>query len=274
VFARKIKWVVIVSLALLLMPIYSASAATGANASGVTSNALWVNWTLEPGETSASVYKDGVYQANVAGSSYYVSGLSPCTTYNFNVVGSGSFGSSPTSVKTAGCPTAPVITYTTTYSSVSFSWTSSNAVSYDIYKDGNFVTTTSGTSYYLSAKPSTSHQLKVIAKNATGQTAESIVYVSTPSVSDSWTFAPTYHNLYMTATFTNTNTSYSSPIFVTLYRVTSSGDVSVVMNTYTVGAGQTISGKYLMASSQPYGTYKISVSSPYVIASGVSLTNY
>ncbi|RKP54382.1 hypothetical protein D7Z26_13585 [Cohnella endophytica] len=263
------------SLILAIIPVFTAHAATNANATNVTTDSLTLNWTLQSGESFVQIYKDGVYLDSRAGlNSYNVTGLSPCTTYSFNVVGTSGYGSSSTSVTTLGCPTAPVISYTTTYSSISLSWTSSNAVSYDIYKDGSFVANTSSTSYTLGASPSRSYEVKVVAKNATGQTAQSSVWASTPGYSASWTAYNLSGNIRVGGAFTNTNTTYSTSMYITLYRVTGSGDVYVGSTSVYIPAGQTVGGWYPVATGQPLGDYKAVLTSPYAITSGISIGTY
>ncbi|WP_141502491.1 hypothetical protein [Paenibacillus luteus] len=174
----------------------------------------------------------------------------------------------------ASAPSTPVISYNAYYHSVSFNWTSSNAVNFDIYKDGNYVTTTSSRNYTVSVIPSSAVWFKVVARSSDGQTAESTVVVSTPSVNDSWTFSGLYGNIRMGATLTNPRSDYGTTMYITLYRVTSSGEVSVGTTSVYVGAGQTVTSWYPLATGQPYGTYRVAVSSPWIIASGVSLGTY
>ncbi|MFF2092760.1 hypothetical protein [Paenibacillus sp. NPDC058174] len=258
---------------LLVIPAFAAHAATNAQATAITSNSLVLNWTKQAGEGSVQIYKNGVLLASSSGTSYSVTGLSVCTAYTFDIVGSGSFGSTSVQATTLGCPSAPVISYTTTHSSISLSWSASNAVSYDIYKSNTYITTTSGTSYTLSATPSTSIEVKIVARNSTGQTASSTVWASTPGYSDSYT-GTAYGNIQVGGTFKNTNSTYSTTMYLTLYRVTSSGDQYVGSTSFSVGAGQTINGYYPIATSQPYGTYKVTFSSPYITASSVSFSTF
>ncbi|BBI33561.1 hypothetical protein [Cohnella abietis] len=267
---RVLKIFMCLTIVLLLIPAFSAQAATNITATSITNNSLMLNWTLGSGETSANIYKDDSYQANVAGTSYYVSGLSKCTTYVFEVIGNGSFSGETISVKTTGCPTAPVITYNSKYNSTSLSWTSSNAVSYDIYKDGNYVTTTIYNNYTVTNLPSTALWIKIVARNSTGQTAETTVVISTPAVNDSWTFSSLYGDIKMKATFTNPR-EYSTSIYISLFRLTGTGEVNVSTQTVFVGGNQTVTAVYPLATSQPFGTYRVSVNSPYILPSNVLL---
>jgi hypothetical protein len=269
------KFVLSFSMILAIIPALTANAATNANTSSVTTNSLTLNWTLQSGESFVQIYKNGVYLDARAGlNSYNVTGLSPCTTYTFNVAGTSPYGSSSTTATTLGCPTAPVIGYTTTYSSISLNWTSSNAVSYDIYKDGSFVTTTSSTSYTLSASPSRSNEIRIVARNATGQTAQSSVWASTPGYSASFSQSNLSGNIRVGGAFTNTHSTYSTSMYISLYRVTGSGDVYVGGTSVYIGAGQTVGGWYPIATGQPLGNYRAELTSPYAITSGLSIGTY
>jgi|GEM_PF-2755667 len=272
------KLVLSLTLLLLLIPAVSANAATGAYTNSVTSNSLWLYWTLQPGEGYVKINLNGSYYTTVAGNGYYMTGLSPCTTYTFDVLsGNGLYGSTSTTATTLGCdptPTAPVISYTSTYYAVNLSWSSTNATSYEIYKDNVFVTNTTSASYALYSNPSSSFSVKIVAKNNTGQSAYATQTVSTTAFTNFWTASLGAGNIRVGGAFTNTNSTYGTTMSFTLYRVTGSGDLYVGSNSVYIGPSQTVGGWYNLATAQPSGTYKVVLNSTYATTSGVSLGNY
>ncbi len=88
-----------------LVPAMTANAATGVFTPIVTSSIIVLSWTMQPGETTVQIYQNGIYIATVANTNNYpVSGLSPCTSYYFEVRGTGSYSSTSTPwVSTTGC---------------------------------------------------------------------------------------------------------------------------------------------------------------------------
>ncbi|GGG60996.1 hypothetical protein [Paenibacillus radicis (ex Gao et al. 2016)] len=273
------KWLVALIALMLLIPAMSANAATGAYVTNVTSNSLTLLWTLQSGENYVHVYKDGTFYSTMAGNGINVTGLSPCTTYNFNVVsGQSGYSSTSTSATTLGCdptPTAPVITYTTgPYYNINLSWTATNATSYDIYKDNAFVANTTNTSYTISGSMSTTHAIKIVAKNNTGQSASSTISVTTPGFSNSWTAALNAGNIRVGTAIANQSYTSSTTMYMDLYRVTASGDVFVASTSVYLNPSQSTGGWYNLAYGQPAGTYKVTLHSTYASTSGASLGNF
>ncbi|QJD87741.1 fibronectin type III domain-containing protein [Cohnella herbarum] len=273
------KWLVAFIALMLLIPAMSANAATGAYVTNVTSNSLTLSWTLQPGENYVYVYKDGSLYSTMAGNGINVTGLSPCTTYNFNVVsGQSGYTSTSTIATTLGCdptPTAPVITYTTgPFYNINLSWTSTNATNYDIYKDNAFVANTTNTSYTISGSMSTTHAIKIVAKNNTGQSASSTIYVTSPGFSNSWTATLNAGNIRVGTAIANQSYTTSTTMYMDLYRVTASGDVFVASTSVYLNPSQSTGGWYNLAYGQPAGTYKITLHSAYATTSGVSLGNF
>lgn len=255
-----------------LIPALTANAAMYASTSSVTSNSLQLNWTLQAGENAVQIYKNGSFYVSTANtSSYPMTGLSPCTTYYFEVRGIGSYGSTSTSpVTTLGCPSAPVITASATYNSISLSWSASNAVEYDLYVDGALYTTTTATSYSLSAAPSRSYAIKVVARNATGQTAQSTKGVATPAFFQTYTQSGLSGNIVLSAGFTNTSSTSGTYIYFTLYRVSGSSSTYAGSASAYLSPGQSSSLSTTLASGQPLGTYRLEASSTTAVVGGLS----
>ncbi|QGQ99147.1 hypothetical protein EHS13_31865 [Paenibacillus psychroresistens] len=265
---RMLKLLMGLVLILSLVPVFTANAATGASTASVTSNSLQLNWTLQSGETAVQIFKNGSFYASTAYTSTYpITGLSPCTSYYFEVRGSAGYSSTTTStVTTLGCPSAPVITSSTTYNSISLNWSSTNAVEYDLYVDGAFYTTTTATSYSLSATPSRSYSIRVVARNATGQTAQTIKGVATPAFFQTYTQSGMSNNIVVSAGFTNTSSTSSTYIYFSLYR----GSTYVGGTSVFLSAGQSSSLNTTLATGQPLGTYRLEVSSTYAVIGGLS----
>lgn len=273
------KWLIACAALLLLIPAMTANAATGAYVTNVSTNSLTLLWTLQPGENYVHVYKDGVFYSTMAGNGINVTGLSPCTTYQFNVVsGQSGFAGTSTSATTLGCdpaPTAPVITYTTSpFYNINLSWTSTGATNYDIYKDNAFVANTTSTSYTITGSISATHAIKIVANNATGQSASSTIYATTPGFSNSWTSALNAGNIRVGTAISNQSATSSTTMYMDLYRVTASGDVFVASTSVYLSPSQSTGGWYNLAYGQPAGTYKVTLHSTYATTSGVSLGNF
>ncbi|MDI4645829.1 fibronectin type III domain-containing protein [Cohnella hashimotonis] len=270
------KWLLGALLLASALPAATASAATGASVSSITASSLQLNWSLQPGEGVVTVYQNGSYLATYAGNGMIVNGLSACTSYTFTVAGGSGYATTSASATTLGCapaPTAPSISYTSTYSTVNLSWTASNAVSYEVYKDNVLLGTTSGTVYSFSGSPSRAYSVRVVAVNSTGQTASASITATTQAFSGTWINALS-GNIRVGGAWSNTSSVYSTAMNMTLYRVTSTGDVYVGSNSAYIGPGQTIGGWYNLASNQPAGTYKVVLTSDYAITSGATLGTY
>lgn len=271
------KWLMGALVAAATLPAATASAATGASVTNVTANSLQLNWTLQPGEGVVTVYQNGSYLTTYAGNGMIVNGLTPCTAYTFTVAGGSGYGTTSAAATTLGCapaPTAPSIAYTSTYSSVNLSWTASNAVSYEVYRDNVLLGTTSGTSYTFGGTPSRAYAVRIVALNSTGQSASASITATTQAFSGTWTSALASGNIRVGGAWTNTSSVYGTSMNMTLYRVTSAGDVYVGSNSAYIGPGQTVGGWYNLASSQPSGTYKVVLTSDYAITSGATLGTY
>jgi hypothetical protein len=89
----------------------------------------------------------------------------------------------------------------------------------------------------------------------------------------SWTASLSAGNIRIGSNFTDWTASPTT-MDITLYQVTSSGDVYVSSNSVYIGAYQSIGGWYNLATNQPAGTYKVVLDSTTGETSGVSLVNY
>ncbi|WP_217592029.1 fibronectin type III domain-containing protein [Cohnella sp. GbtcB17] len=271
------KWLLGALVAAATLPAATANAAVGASVTNVTANSLQLNWTLQPGEGVVTVYQNGSYLTTYAGNGMIVNGLNPCTAYTFTVAGGSGYGTTSAAATTLGCaqaPTAPSIAYTSTYSSVNLSWTASNAISYEVYRDNVLLGTTTGTSYTFGGTPSRAYAVRIVALNSTGQSASASITATTQAFSGTWTSALASGNIRVGGAWTNTSSVYGTSMNMTLYRVTTAGDVYVGSNSAYIGPGQTVGGWYNLASSQPSGTYKVVLTSDYAITSGATLGTY
>jgi chitodextrinase len=165
------------------------SAPTSLAASGTTQTATSLSWTASTdnvGVTGYDVYQNGVFKANVATTSYNVSGLTASTAYTFYVIAKDAAGNASTASNTVNVSTlAPVADTTapsaptalaasgTTSSSTNLSWTASTdnvgVTGYDVYQNGVFKTNVAATSYAVTGlTASTAYTFYVIAKDAAG----------------------------------------------------------------------------------------------------------
>ncbi|MFI8826418.1 chitinase [Streptomyces sp. NPDC053431] len=86
-------------------PVGIPATPTGLSAAPPTSTSVTLTWPAVPGATSYRVYRDGVLAATVTGTTYTATGLTPATSYGFQVSAANSAGESAKS---------PAVTVTTT----------------------------------------------------------------------------------------------------------------------------------------------------------------
>ncbi len=178
------------------------AAPAGLVATNVTTTGFRLTWTASTdnvGVTGYNIYRNGSYLATVTTTSYLLSGLVENTTYNMTVLAydaakNRSALSIALPVRTAAtntvdttAPTAPtgLVATNTTTTSIRLGWTSSTdnvgVAHYNIYRNGSYVTTVSGTttSYNLTGLTAgTTYSITVraidAAKNFTNSTALSV----------------------------------------------------------------------------------------------------
>lgn len=147
-------------------------------AKNITSNSVDFTWSALDGATSYAIAENGNLIAVVTGTSYTVTGLSPQTSYSFQMAAINDSGQSdysiPTNVTTLGVPpSAPSgLTYTSISSnSVTIQWSNvSDASSYNVYLNGNLISNVSSDTYTLSGlTPNTLYTITINAQNTWGQ---------------------------------------------------------------------------------------------------------
>jgi poly(hydroxyalkanoate) depolymerase family esterase len=159
-------------------------APTGLAVTGTTDTSASLSWNAVSGAASYDVYRNGseVNTSAVSGTSYTDTGLSPGTTYSYTVAAvnsSGTVGAQSTLVNatttgTAAGPPAPTgLTVTgTTDTTVSLGWNAvSGAASYNVYRNGTKVNTSTvtGTTYTdTGLTASTTYSYTVAAVNSSG----------------------------------------------------------------------------------------------------------
>lgn len=169
-----------------------------------TTNLSWSGATDNVAVTGYDVYKDGVFLASTASTTYTVSGLSSSTAYAFYVqakdaAGNSSLASNTVTVTTltpdTTAPTAPTLSASgTTASSTNLSWTGATdnvAVSgYDVYKGGVLLgSTTTATTYAVTGlTASTAYTFTVRAKDAAGNVSADSNTVSVTTLANTVTY--------------------------------------------------------------------------------------
>ncbi|MGW2814570.1 chitinase [Streptomyces sp. NPDC001415] len=86
-------------------PVRIPAAPAGLTASGATSSSIGLSWSPATGATGYNVYRDGAKAASVNGTSATVTGLSPSTSYAFQVTATNSAGESPKSATVTAATT-------------------------------------------------------------------------------------------------------------------------------------------------------------------------
>jgi len=154
---------------------------TGLSATATSCSTIVLTWSASSGATSYNIYNCTTgYITSISGTSYTVSGLSPSTSYSYEVNAVNSFGSSPftacQNATTPACGSAPATPVglsatATSCSTIVLTWSASpGATSYNIYNcSTGYITSVSGTSYTVSGlSPSTSYSYEVNAVNSFG----------------------------------------------------------------------------------------------------------
>jgi chitodextrinase len=179
----------------------SPTAPSALTASGITQTGFVTNWTAATdnvGVASYDVFRDGIFVTNIGGTSYTFSGLQPNTNYSITVkardaAGNVSSASAGLAVKTlvaadTQSPTAPSALTASGITQTGFvtNWNAATdnvgVASYDVFRDGIFVTNIGGTSYTFSGlQPNANYSITVKARDAAGNvsSASSAILVKT-----------------------------------------------------------------------------------------------
>ncbi|MEO8515399.1 MAG: GEVED domain-containing protein [Flavobacterium sp.] len=165
------------------------TAPTSLAASGTTQTSTNLSWTASTdniGVTGYDVYQGGVFKANVATTSYTVTGLTANTAYSFYVIAKDAAGNSSPASNTVNVTTLANVVDTippsaptslaasgTTSSSTNLSWTASTdnvgVTGYEVYQGGVFKANVATTSYTVTGlTAATAYSFYVIAKDAAG----------------------------------------------------------------------------------------------------------
>ncbi len=184
-------------------------------ASGTTFTATNLSWTASTDNvavTGYDVFKDGVFLASTAATTYVAGSLLASTTYSFYVqakdaAGNVSAASNTASVTTltpdTTAPSAPTLTASgTTQTTTNLSWTGAtdnvSVTGYDVYQGGIFKAATTTTTYLVTGlSASTAYTFTVRAKDAAGNVSANSNTVSVTTLANTVT--------YCTAAATNTN---------------------------------------------------------------------
>ncbi|WP_284653007.1 reprolysin-like metallopeptidase [Flavobacterium terrisoli] len=170
------------------------------SASGTTVSSTNLYWSASDnvGVTGYDLYQNGVLKASTTNTAYTISGLSSATNYSFYVIakdaaGNRSVASNTVNIMTLSAadtssPTSPTLTaYGTTATSTNLSWTTATdnigVTGYDIYKNSQFIGSSTATSYAVSGlNPATNYSYYVRAKDAVGNSSSSnLVSITTLS---------------------------------------------------------------------------------------------
>lgn len=190
-----------------------------------TVNSTTVTWNAVSGATSYAVTRNGSPAGTVSGRSYTDSsaGAGSSNTYTIVAKASGRWDSDPAAITTANKQRLPNVTNlraSQTVSSVRLTWTAApNATSYDIYRDGTKLGSTSGTSYTdATTAPGNTYRYRVVSK-ASGYYDSSGASVSVSTQPQLET--PTLIEASQTQTSTTLNwdlRDYGAPVTFTLRR--------------------------------------------------------
>jgi chitodextrinase len=188
------------------VPDTTAPTAPTLSASGTTltsTNLSWSGATDNVAVTGYDIYKDGVFLASTASTTYAVTGLSSSTTYAFYVqakdaAGNISVASNTVNVTTltpdTTAPTAPTLAASgTTATATNLSWSGATdnvaVTGYDVYKGGVFLASTTSSSYAVTGlTASTTYTFTVRAKDAAGNVSANSNTVSVTTLANTVTY--------------------------------------------------------------------------------------
>ncbi len=184
------------------------------SASGTTQTTTNLSWTASTdnvGVTGYDVYQNGVFKANVSGTTYTVTGLTASTTYSFTVrakdaAGNASVASNIVNVTTLApaadttAPSAPVLSASgTTSTTTNLSWTASTdnvgVTGYDVYQGAILKASVTGTTYSVTGlSPATAYSFTVRAKDAAGNVSVSSNSVTVTTLSTTLNYCASQGN--------------------------------------------------------------------------------
>ncbi len=241
---------------------------TGLNAAGVTESSFTLSWNASVdnvGVTGYDVYRNGGLLTTVSGTSLNLTGLSPGAGYAMTVrakdaANNVSGHSSTLNVTTADthAPSAPSGLYRTnlTQSSFTLNWTASNdnvsVTSYDVYRNGTFYRTVTGTSANITGlSASTLYSMSVKALDNAGNVSASSPFLDVTTPDTQAPSAPTgltASNLSQSS-FTLSWTASADNVGVISYDIYKNGVFLVTVTGTTVG----------VTGLAPYTTYAMTV---------------
>ncbi|WP_445453579.1 reprolysin-like metallopeptidase [Flavobacterium sp. 25HG05S-40] len=194
-------------------PDTTAPTAPTLSASGTTLNSTNLSWsgaTDNVAVTGYDIYKDGVFLASTASTSYAATGLLSSTSYAFYVQAKDAAGNSSVASNTVNvttltpdttAPTAPTLSASgTTSSSTNLSWTGATdnvaVTGYDVYRNGALIgsTTTATTFAATGLTASTAYTFNVRAKDAAGNASVNSNTVSVTTLANSVTYCTSRGN--------------------------------------------------------------------------------
>lgn len=214
------------------------TAPTNLTVTGSNTNSVSLSWTASTdnvGVTGYNIYINGTFYSTVTGTTATIPGLSSGTTYSFYVIAKDAANNlSPQSNTVQGTtttdtqvPTTPAnlaITGTSS-NSVSLSWTASTdnvgVTGYNIYVDGTFHSTVTGTSATVSGlNPSTTYSFYVVAADAANNlsaqsnsvqgTTTATPPAGTNCGTEDFSTIPANANSYATRTWTNNGITWTA----------------------------------------------------------------
>ena len=160
---------------------------TASNTTDSTTDLTWNPSSDNVGVTSYDVYQNGSFRANVAGTFYQVTNLTPDTSYGFYVIARDAAGNTSLASNTVNVttdvfvdtqnPTAPTLSASnTSETTTSLSWSGATdnvgVTDYDVYQNGGFIANVNGTSYQVTGlSENTTYSFFVIANDAAGNSS-------------------------------------------------------------------------------------------------------
>ena len=178
------------------------TAPSGLIASNITMTSVDLDWnasTDNVGVAGYDVYQNGSLITNTTNTYYNVSGLNSGASYSYYIIAKDAVGNESDASNTVNittdtdtqAPTAPanLASSNITATSVGLSWNASTdnvgVTGYDVYKDGAYLASASGTSYNVSSlTKATTYTFYVKAKDAAGNVSAASAYLDVTTLDE------------------------------------------------------------------------------------------
>jgi chitodextrinase len=177
------RFLILFLLAITAVPVFAQAPLAPSNvvATATGSTTVTVTWDASAGADGYLIFRDGAQVGSfTTNRTFNDTGLSPGTTYSYNITAANAFGTSTQSlaatVTTSSAPGVPGgLRGSATAAGIALNWNSvSGATGYVLFRNGTEIEDTTGTTFLdTDVEASTTYRYSVAASNAGGESARS-----------------------------------------------------------------------------------------------------